>query len=203
MAQEYWAIPSGGSGPPPTEWTKLVASNTSGSSYTTGGWSDGNIYKTTTTAPITFTPNTTTTTDININKLLNDYIIKAEKQLKKQIEDQLFTPSPLLEHLKKREEEAVSAITDARAEREKARVNKLMDEYAEADFGGLDDGTVIRFSWRPEDSEKVYDYAAIYAGKRWYVTGSGQQRMKTSEFEDWLIERNIPASAVEVATTFN
>lgn len=183
MAQEYWAIPTGGSGPPPTEWTKItVSNNTSGANYTIGG----------------LTGTSTTSGTITLGSMSE--IIKNTYM--PGIVDSLYggPNGPFYDYMTtKKKERKMTPIEEARAEREKTRINALMDEYTEADFGALDTGTVIQFDWTPEDSDKTYQYAAIYAdNRRWYLTGArAPQGLKTTELEDWLIEKDItPADVV-------
>jgi len=182
MAQEYWAIPTGGSGPPPTEWTRITVGNTtSGANYTLGGLTD------------TSTTSGTITLDSITKTIKDNYLLTLESNL-------LYGKSPLYDYMTTKKERKMTPIEEARAEREKTRINALMDEYTEADFGALDTGTVIQFDWTPEDSDKTYQYAAIYAdNRRWYLTGArAPQGLKTTELEDWLIEKDIAPGDIAI-----
>lgn len=187
MAQEYWAIPTGGSGPPPTEWTKITVDSTSGPSYTSGTSSSNTI-------KLVGDQNGWT-------QLVGDTLTKTYA---KAIEDNLLygIKSPFYDYMTTKKERKMTPIEEARAEREKARINALMDEYAEFDMGALDTGSVIRFNWTPEDSDKTYQYAAIYADdRRWYTTGArSPQGLKTSALEDWLIEKNITPDDISIVS---
>lgn len=186
MAQEYWAIPTGGSGPPPTEWTKITVDK---------NVPEGTIYGINTTGGTGYTSSTLSLG--SVTKTIKDIYMPG-------IVDSIYgkpaSSGLFYDYMMKKKERKMTPIEEARAEREKARINALMDEYEAFDMGAFDTGSVIQFDWTPEDSDKTYQYAAIYAdNRRWYVTGAmSAQGLKTSAFEDWLIEKNITPDVISI-----
>ncbi len=74
------------------------------------------------------------------------------------------------------------------------------------DFRVMPDGAllVLNVRFRPHDGEqanhKVYAHAALKAGGRWYVTGSGPQGAGWGAVEAWLRRDNRELVSVQVAT---
>lgn len=66
------------------------------------------------------------------------------------------------------------------------------------------DGTILVISVRYEGSNsgREYDYAAMKAGGRWYLTGAGQvpQNAGWGAVQRWLTENGRQVSRVRVAT---
>ena len=96
----------------------------------------------------------------------------------------------------KQKEPEVSTLEKVRREREEARERKRIEQmYGDYDEANLDDyesGTVLRFSWQPKDSDKTYEYAALWANKRWYVTGrESPNGLVTEDFVAWLIGKDV------------
>lgn len=69
-----------------------------------------------------------------------------------------------------------------------------------------DEGTVIKFERRFKLSAKTYNYAAIKAGGKWYVTGGAEspQRVTWDEFLLWLVgsDNAEPVMQYRVMTAF-
>ena len=84
-------------------------------------------------------------------------------------------------------------------ERERGRIERMYTEYDESGLSGVDDGTVITFTWSPDDGpdslRKEYRYAAITNdGGRFWVTGRyGPNGASYEDFVAWLIEKDIAA----------
>ena len=112
------------------------------------------------------------------------------------IGDRLFTSQSTLDTFTKQKEPEVSTLEKIRREREEARERKRIEQmYGDYDEANLDDyesGTVLRFSWAPKDSDKTYEYAALWANKRWYVTGrESPNGLVTEDFVAWLIGKDV------------
>lgn len=113
--------------------------------------------------------------------------------------------NPKLNERQQKREKTMSTIAKIKAERqekkERAEIEALYARYDdEVNLDGWADGTVIRFSWKPERKDaKTYTYAGIYADEHWYVTGDGlgRPRVTTEEFIDWLVEKRIRPEQIE------
>lgn len=93
-------------------------------------------------------------------------------------------------------EKPMSAVQAARAKREEERVEKLLAAYDTHGLNEATNGAVYRFKFKPEDGDKTYLYAAIKADGRWHLTGRETRGFKTTEFIDWLVERDIQPTDV-------
>ena len=96
----------------------------------------------------------------------------------------------------KQKEPEVSTLEKIRRERQEARerekIEQMYTDYDEFDVDGLGDGIVLRFSWTPKDSEKSYEYAALKAAGRWYVTGrESPNGLAGEDFVAWLIGKDV------------
>lgn len=98
---------------------------------------------------------------------------------------------------------------------ENATVKFLRKEVAK---NKVDEGTVVTFDreinkvWNsmrqeamplPDGETKIFTYAAIFVGNRWFFTGKGQlgnERMVTRDFLERMSEPDI--SNIKVATKF-
>lgn len=81
---------------------------------------------------------------------------------------------------------------ERKEKRERARVEAAWEAYDEFRFDATGDGTVIAFQWSPKDSDKVYDYAAIYTNDRWYCTGDiAPKGADHDTFIAWLIDKDV------------
>ena len=90
----------------------------------------------------------------------------------------------------------LSTLEKVRAERaearERLRVEAAYREFDEADLDSSESGTVLRFSWSPEGSERVYEYAALFTGGKWFVTGrESPNGLATEDFVAWLIGKDV------------
>jgi hypothetical protein len=116
--------------------------------------------------------------------------------------DNIFRGSPLLDHLNKKKE-PMSIVKDIRAGinlgKETKRVKAALRRFEGSWLYKLKRGAHIGFSVRFEDSDKRYDYAALYDGKRWHLTGArSPQAISTDDLVDWLIEKNVKFGSVKL-----
>lgn len=96
----------------------------------------------------------------------------------------------------KQKEPEMTTLEKIRRERQEARerekIEQMYTDYDEFDVDGLEDGIVLRFTWTPEESEKSYEYAALKAAGRWYVTGrESPNGLAGEDFVAWLIGKDV------------
>lgn len=96
-------------------------------------------------------------------------------------------------------ERTMTTLEKVRAERdearERARIETLYAAWDEEALTDQDDGTVLRFHWKPK--ETTYTYAVLRADGRWWSTGHNCSGLRDEDFVAWLISKDIGPDDVE------
>ena len=111
-------------------------------------------------------------------------------KFKQEILNGIYSTNTLTSRLTK--EEPMSTIDKIRAERREKREREELEakfEAWDAAIGSAAEGDVYAFS--ADMSNKTYKYAALFADKRWFLTGQTTCGMATEDFIAFLIEKDV------------
>lgn len=136
---------------------------------------------------------------------LNSLVEATMKQYMPRITEQIFSENVLLEHLKKEDNKMalttiVSGIrADMNHEKGVKTVKRQLKRFEGSWLYDLKKGAHIGFKVRFEGSDKRYNYAAVYDGKFWHLTGrTSPNGIKTDDLVDWLIGHGVAFKSVEL-----